>query len=115
MRLRESLNGGIAQLGTHAIFGYFKKSSLMGASESAAMHNQIFQCAENHCLVIDAIYIDEIETAPARLTALIATLTAADERVMILPNLLHLASLGNPYDVRADIEGNGIRVLIARR
>ncbi len=86
----------------------------MSGSEAAAIRQLILDCAAGHKLSVDAMYVDELETAPAGLTQLIAALLPADERVLIIPSLLHLAGLGDPCKARADFESHGIRVLIAQ-
>lgn len=110
-----TLRGERGVVATRLVFGYFEKSFMMNGSEAAAMRQRIIDCATHHGLAVDAIYVDEIETAPAQLAELVAEILSAEESVMIIPSLLHLARLGNPIDARADFENNGVRVLVSRR
>lgn len=95
-------------------FGYFKKSFLMTSQEVAAMREVIVACAVSHNRTLDALYIDEIETAPRQLYACLMDSWAHDERVLIIPSLLHFAGEGDPRELRAHLEGNGFSVLIAQ-
>lgn len=87
----------------------------MSSAEAATMRQLIIDCALEHDLTVDAIYVDDAETVPAELSSLVTAILGAEERFLIIPNLLHLAGLGDPYETRASFESNGIQVLVARR
>lgn len=87
----------------------------MSGAEAAALRQMILDCAVSHEMPLDAIYVDELDTAPAQLTECIAAVVAADESILIVPSLIHFAGLGNPVEVRADFERHGVTTLIAQQ
>ncbi|QNE18875.1 hypothetical protein F1D05_14365 [Kribbella qitaiheensis] len=95
--------------------GYFKKSFLMTSREIAQMRQLIANCAAAHDRTLDALYIDEIDTAPVELFACITDAMEHDDMMLIIPNLLHLAGEGDPHRLRMHLESGGIVVLIAQQ
>jgi hypothetical protein len=94
-------------------FGYFNKHFLMTDSETAARRQAIVDCAAAHDHDLAALYIDEINTAPIELHRALTALMAIDDRVLIVPNLLHLAASGNPIELRQSLQSNHIKVLLS--
>lgn len=95
-------------------FGYFKKHFMMTDQEIAAMREIIVACAASRGRTLDALYIDEIETTPRQLHACLIESWANDDRVLIIPSLLHFAGEGDPRRLRAHLEESGFSVLIAQ-
>ncbi|MFD3402177.1 hypothetical protein ACFWUU_15920 [Kribbella sp. NPDC058693] len=94
-------------------FGYFKKHFLMSDPEIAARRRAIVDCAgANDCALV-AIFIDELETAPEQLHKALRALMEADDVVLILPNLLHLAAAGNPLQLRQHLLASHVEVLLS--
>ena len=56
-------------MGTRLVCGYFRKGFLTSGAEVAALRQEILDCAVSHAMAVDAIYVDELDTAPAQLTA----------------------------------------------
>ena len=101
-------------VGTRAVCGYLRKGFLMTATEIGLLRRMILDCAAAHGLSVDAIYEEELDRVSEQLVDCIDAILDADEPVMIVPSLLHLASFGNPLEVRSNFQGQGIRVLIAQ-
>jgi hypothetical protein len=94
-------------------FGYFKKHFLMSDPEIAARRQAIVGCAEANDCVLIALFIDELETAPDELHKALAAVMEVDEGVLILPNLHHLASVGNPIAIRQHLLASHVEVLLS--
>jgi hypothetical protein len=94
-------------------FGYFKKHFLMTGGEIAARRQAIVDCATAHGCELEALFIDEIDTAPDELRRAFTALMELDDRVLIVPNLLHFAGIGNPIEFRQSLECNQIEVLLS--
>lgn len=95
-------------------FAYFKKIFLMNSHEVAEMRTLMLNCAAAHGRSLDAMYIDEIETAPRQLYACLMDSWAHDDKVLIVPSLLHLTGEGDPRALRTHLESGGFVVLIAQ-
>src|SRR5215211_4509512 len=107
----DHMNGEVINLAT---VGYFKKHFLMTSREVAEMRELILACASAHGRTLDALYIDEIETAPRELHECLKNSGESECEVLIVPSLLHLASEGDPRKLRQHLEDFGFVVLIAR-
>ena len=94
-------------------FGYFKKHFLMTDSEVAARCQGIVDCASAHDCELSALFIDEIDTAPRELHKALTAIMEVDERVLIVPTLLHFAGCGNPFEFRQSLQSNRIKVLLS--
>jgi hypothetical protein len=94
-------------------FGYFKKHFLMADGEIAARRQAIVDCATAHGCELAALFIDEIDTAPDELHRALTALMELDDRVLIVPNLLHFAGNGNPIEFRQSLQSNQIEVLLS--
>jgi MoxR-like ATPase len=94
-------------------FGYFKKHFLMTDAETAARRQGIVDCAAAHGCKLAALFIDDIDTAPAELHNALTALMNRDDRVLIVPNLLHFASSGNPIEFRQSLQNHQIDVLLS--
>ena len=94
-------------------FGYFKKHFLMTDVEVAARRQAIVDCAISHGCELAALFIDEIDTAPDELHKALTALMDLDDRVLIVPNLLHFAGSGNPIEFRQTLQSNQIEVLLS--
>lgn len=75
----------------------------------------IVDCAAAHDRTLDALYIDEIDTAPRELHACLIASLEHDDKMLIIPNLLHLAGEGDPRETRTRLEGGGFAVVIAQQ
>ncbi|MEU0090059.1 hypothetical protein [Kribbella sp. NPDC006257] len=95
-------------------FGYFNKHFLMTDSEIATRRQAIVNCAAAHDHELTALFIDEIKTAPTELHRALAALMAVDDRVLIVPNLLHFAASGNPLEIRESMQCNHIKILLSQ-
>ncbi|MER7247002.1 hypothetical protein [Kribbella sp. NPDC000426] len=85
----------------------------MSDPEIAARRQAIVDCAGANDCVLIALFIDELETAPEELLKVLAAVMKVDEGVMILPNLHHLASVGNPIALRQHLLASHIDVLLS--
>jgi MoxR-like ATPase len=94
-------------------FGYFKKHFLMTGAETAARRQRIVDCATVHGCELAALFIDEINTAPDELHNALTALMQLDDRVLIVPNLLHFAGSGNPIEFRQSLQNSQIEVLLS--
>ena len=94
-------------------FGYFKKHFLMSDLEIAARRQAIVDCAGANDCVLVAIFIDDLEAAPETLLKALAAVMEVDEGVLILPNLHHLASVGNPIEFRQHLLASHVEVLLS--
>lgn len=94
-------------------FGYFKKHFLMTDVEVAARRQAIVYCATANGCELAALFIDEIDTAPDELHKALTAVMDHDDRVLIVPNLLHFAGSGNPIEVRQSLQSNQIEVLLS--
>ncbi|WP_020392091.1 hypothetical protein [Kribbella catacumbae] len=94
-------------------FGYFKKHFLMTDAETAACRQGIVDCAAVHGCELAALFIDELDTAPDELHKALTALMDRDDRVLIVPNLLHFASNGNPIEFRRSLQNHQIDVLLS--
>jgi hypothetical protein len=59
------------------------------------------------------LFIDEINTAPDEFHNALTALMDLDDRVLIVPNLLHFAGSGNPIEFRQSLQNNQIEVLLS--
>jgi hypothetical protein len=95
-------------------YGYVNEHFMMRHSELAAMRRGIVECAATEGCDLAAIYIERVETSPVAWRALQTKLSASsDLNVLIVPGLHHLATVGNPVEVRNVLLGSGTKVLIA--
>ena len=94
-------------------FGYFKKHFLMTDGEVAARRQAIVDCATAHRCELAALFIDEIDTAPDELHKALAAVMDLDDRVLIVPNLLHFAGNGNPIEFRQCLQNSRIEILLS--
>jgi hypothetical protein len=101
-------------VGTQAVCGYLRKGFLMSSTEISELRRLILDCATENGLTVGAIYEEELDRASDQLAECIASVLGADESIVIIPSLLHLAGFGNPLDVRNDFQSQGVQVLIAR-
>ena len=93
--------------------GYLKKQFFMSAREAAGLREAIRKCAAENGLALDALFVDEVETAPHQLHVCITALLASQSEALIVPDLSHLASEGNPRELRFHLEHFGLAVLTA--
>ena len=94
-------------------FGYFKKHFLMSDPDVAARRQAIVDCAAANDCVLIALFIDEVETAPDELHKVLTAVMEVDEGALILPNLHHLASVGNPIAIRQYLVASHVDVLLS--
>jgi hypothetical protein len=94
-------------------FGYIHRHFMMSGVELASARRSIVECAISQGSTVRAIFVDEVNTAPAALVQLIEAITERGNGVVIVPSLLHLSALGNPLDVRRDLHANGFEVHIS--
>jgi hypothetical protein len=94
-------------------FGYFKKHFLMSDAEVAARREAIVACATVHGCELAALFIDEIETAPDEFHKALTAVMELDDRVLIVPSLLHFAGIGNPIEFRRRLQSYQVEVLLS--
>lgn len=97
------------------ILGYIREHFLMTEVELANARQNLVDYAEAHGYELGAIFVERLETAPAAFEAMAYELTGLDTPAIVVPGVHHLAVLGNPLQVRQQLEDpGGIRVLVAR-
>lgn len=94
-------------------FGYFKKHFLMTDAETAARRQAIVDCATAHSCELVALFIDDLDTAPEELHKALSAVMDLDDRVLIVPNLLHFAGSGTPIEFRQSLQSHHIEVLLS--
>jgi len=97
-----------------ATFGYFKEQFLMTSGEAASIRAEIVKCAAAHGKTLDALYVDRVEMASRALYECLMSYGDTDEKILIVPNLLHFAGEGDPLVLRSSLEDLGFTVLIAQ-
>jgi|tagenome__1003787_1003787.scaffolds.fasta_scaffold19747704_1 hypothetical protein len=102
------------KVGTRAVCGYLRKDFMMQGSQVAALCREVLDCAQKYELSVDKIFVQEVDRKSDQLVECLYAILGADEPILIVPSLLHLAAYGNPIHVKCDFERQGIRVLIAR-
>ncbi|MFC9688891.1 hypothetical protein ACFTSF_10150 [Kribbella sp. NPDC056951] len=94
-------------------FGYFKKHFLMTDAEVATRRKRIVDCAVAHQRELVALYIDEIATAPNELHNALTAVMNLPDCALIVPNLFHFASIGNPLELRQVLRTNQVELLLS--
>jgi len=94
-------------------FGYFKKHFLMTDAEVATRRQRIVDCAAAHQCELVALYIDEIASTPNELHNALAAVMDLRGSALIVPDLFHFASTGNPLELRQALRTNQVEVLLS--
>ncbi|MEV0290385.1 hypothetical protein AB0H36_40180 [Kribbella sp. NPDC050820] len=85
----------------------------MSDPEIAARRQAIVDCAGSNEYVLIAMFIDELDGAPEALLKAFAAVMEVDDGVLILPNLHHLASVGNPIAIRQHLLASDVEVVLS--
>lgn len=95
------------------LLGYLHKHLLATQDELAHVQERFEHFARLEGFGLGAVYVEEIETAPAAFETLVHTIDRLDAAAIVLPSLLHLAVLGAPATIKHHFEHlTGARVLI---
>lgn len=96
------------------ILGYVLKNLLMSDGELADIKVQLERFAAVEGFAMGTTYVEETETTPAALEALIAAVNRYEVTTVVIPSRLHFAALAVTHDVKDTFErATGARVVIA--
>ncbi|MEV8376429.1 hypothetical protein AB0P21_27045 [Kribbella sp. NPDC056861] len=93
-------------------YAYLRKHLLMVDSELSRAEERLAYFAEATGLELAAVFVEDIETAPAAFERFIRAVVLDKVEVVLLPSLLHLAVLGAPTHIKDNFEAaTGAKVL----
>jgi hypothetical protein len=96
------------------ILGYLRKHLLITEHELADVQERFAHFARREGFDLVAVYVEEIETAPAAFEDLVQAVYQLRPGAIVLPSLFHLAGLGAPHTIKGHFEHlTGARVLVA--
>ncbi|MFI5710571.1 hypothetical protein [Kribbella sp. NPDC051620] len=93
----------VAYIGAHVLAAEYELPSLKRA---------IADFASGRGLILFMTYVEDASTAPAAFGELVSDVWRDDVKTVIMPSVVHLATLGNPLVIKAQLESHiGGRVL----
>lgn len=93
-------------------YGYIRKHFLMNDSELVSARKLVVDAAQSRGVQLVAIHVEEIETSPEAFHDLLAIVMQEAQRMIITPDVQHLAVAGDPSSVKQRLESNGITIVV---
>lgn len=96
------------------LIGYIRKHFLMTPSELEHFKKELVTFARREGFTLQAIFVEEVETAPAAFQSLMEAAARLEVSAVVVPSLTHLSALAAPSGMKEHIEHyTGARVLVA--
>ncbi|MEV6891011.1 hypothetical protein [Kribbella sp. NPDC051137] len=87
-----------------AAVGYVNASLLITDSELERVRMEVARFASEWGYALTYIHVEDPSTAPDAFHGLVQQVTALDITTVLIPSLLHFASLGSPVEVKNRLE-----------
>jgi hypothetical protein len=96
------------------LLGYVREHFLMTAAELARMKQHLVDFAAVEGFTLRAIFVEQVETAPAAFQALIEAANRYQVSAVVVPSLTHLTDSTTPTSMKDHLEHyTGARVMVA--
>lgn len=97
------------------LIGYIREHFLMTPTELAQAKAELVVFASREGFTLQAIFVDQVETAPAAFKALIEAANRYEVTAVVVPSWAHLSALATPTAMKDHIEHyTGARVLVVK-
>lgn len=95
--------------------GYIREHLFMTASEHADLIAQFIVFARREGFQLGKVFTEKVETVPEAFASLVRAVLDDRAAAVAVPTLHHLAGIGYPIAIRADLErATGVSVLVTR-
>jgi hypothetical protein len=96
------------------LIGYIRKHFLMTPSELEHFKKELVTFARREGFTLQAIFVEEVETAPAAFQSLMEAVGRLEVTAVVVPSLVHLSALSTPTSMKEHLEHyTGARVMVA--
>jgi hypothetical protein len=110
---RRGLNGFSEDFTKPLLLGYLRRDLLVVDGQVTALERQMSDFAQTEGFAMGHVYVEKPESWPAAFEALIESVNRYEVTAVVLPSLLHFASLSSMSRIRDTFQrATGARVLV---
>ncbi len=95
------------------LLGYTRRDLYLSNRHVDELKHQLAAFAQLEGFTLGTVYIEEPDTAPAAFDALVTSVNRYEVTAVVIPQLRHLALVGDPEAVKRQFErGTGARLML---